>query len=336
MLERIVSDWPFKLLSLGLALALWVSITGEKRIPVDFDIPLDPQLHEDHILGETPPNQVTVRLIGPESVIRKLNPLAMTVRLDLTKWPPGEREIQLTETDLTGKPARADVEFFDPERVRLVVDERKRRQLKVTPKLTGELPDGYTLYRAQVVPEKVLVEGPATEVSTMTHIDTDPIPLDDTTRRFIKQISAVPDRPHVRLVDPQPLEVRVDVDISPVEKSFSDLLVQPSARNYDTKFRPSLAGVTLAGPPALLERITPAQIRITGDIAGLAPSSGSRRVPLQVTVDVTPEQSERITVRVIRPHQVTVRPAEPKDTQSNDSSGLTGFAPWPGKARWTR
>ena len=315
MLERIVSDWPFKLLSLVLAFAIWVSITGEKRIPVNFEIALDPQLREDHILGETPPNQVTVRLVGPESVIRKLNPLAMTVTLDLTNWPPGEREMQLTEAHLIGKPARADVEFFDPERIRLVVDERKRRQLKVTPRLTGQVPEGYTMYRALVVPERVLVEGPSKEVSSMTHIDTDPIPLDDTTRRFIKQVSAVPDRPHVRLVDPQPLEVRVDVDISPVEKSFSELPVQPSGRNYDTRFRPSLAGVTLTGPPALLERITPSQIRIIGDVADLTPASGSRRVPLQVSVDVPPEQSARITVQVIRPHQVTVLLSERKDTE---------------------
>ena len=315
MLERITADWPFKLLSLGLAFGLWVSITGEKRIPVNFDIALDPQLREDHILAETPPNQVTVRLVGPESVIRKLNPLAMTVSLDLTKWPPGEHEMQLTEAHLKGKPARADVEFFDPERIRLVVDDRKRRHLKVRPRLTGDLPEGYTLYRAQVVPEKVLVEGPSKEVSALTHIDTDPIPLGDTTRRFIKQVNAVPERSHVRLVDPQRLEVRVDVDISPVEKSFTDLPVQPSVRNYETKFRPAVAGVTLTGPPALLERITPAQIRIIGEVAEINPSSGSRRVPLQVSLDVPQEQAEWITIQVIRPHQVTARLSERKDIE---------------------
>ena len=143
----------------------------------------------------------------------------------------------------------------------------------------------------------------------------DAIPLDDTTRRFIKQVSAVPDRPQVRLVDPQPLEVRVDVDVSPVERSFADLLVQPSTRNYDCRFRPAVAGVTLAGPPALLERISPAQIRVIGDVTDLTPSAGSRRVPIQVAVDVPPEQSSRITVKVIRPHQTTVRLSERSDTE---------------------
>jgi YbbR domain-containing protein len=315
MLSWLIADWPFKLLSLGLAFGIWVWITGENRIPATFDIALDPQLPQEHILGETPPSQVTVRLVGPESVIRNLNPLAMTVQLDLTKLPPGEREMQLTEAFLTNKPARVDVEFFDPERVRLVVDERRSRQLKVTPIFTGTLPEGYTLYRAQVDPEKVLVEGPLKRVSQLTDIQTEPIELDDQTRRFIKRVAAVPGVPHVRLVDPQLLEVRVDVDVSPVEKSFSDLPVQPSIRSYETKFRPSVAGVTLAGPPALLERITPAQIRVTGDVGELSPASGSRRVPLQVAVDLPPEQASRVSVKVIRPHQATVRLSERSETE---------------------
>jgi len=117
------------------------------------------------------------------------------------------------------------------------------------------------------------------------------------------------------LIDPQPLEVRVDVDVSPVEKSFADLPVQPSARVYESRFRPAVAGITLTGPPALLERITPAQIRVTGNVADLTPSSGSRRVPLQVSLDVPPEQAERITIQVIRPYQVTAQLTERKDTE---------------------
>jgi YbbR domain-containing protein len=315
MVDRILADWPFKLLSLGLAFGIWVAITGEQTIPVNFDIALDPQLPANHILAETPPNQVTVRLVGPESVIRKLNPLTMTVRLDLTKLPPGEREMQLTEAQLTGKPARAQVEFFDPERIRLVIDDRISRQLRVSPRFSGELPEGFWMYRSQVLPETVVVEGPAAVVNAMTHVETEPISLELITRRFTKQVTAVPDRPHVRIVDPQPLSVRGDVDVLPVEKSFGELTVQPSSRAFEAQIRPSVASVTLAAPPALLERLTPAQIRVTADLADLSPASGPRRVPLQVTLDVPPDQGARFIVKLIQPHQVTVRLSARSDSE---------------------
>jgi YbbR domain-containing protein len=307
MLERLLSDWPVKLLSLGLAFGLWVSITGEKRIPVNFDIALDPQLRDDHVLATNPPTQVTVRLVGPESVIRKLNPLEMAVRLDLTGWPPGARELQLTEAYLVGKPPRAEVEFFDPERVQLVVDERQRRALNVTLKFTGDLPEGYTMYDAWVRPDKVIVEGPAAEVSTLTHVETDPVQLNDRSRPFLEQVSAVPDRPHVRIVDAQPLWVQVEVDASPVEKEFGEIPVQLAPRVDGANLTPDSASVTLAGPPELLARIEPQQIRVATDVSRLDASSGPQFVPLAATVDAPADQQARISVKAITPHQVTVR-----------------------------
>ena len=51
-------------------------ITGENHIVQDFDIPLEIQLRDDHILaGGNPPTKVIVRLGGPESVIRKIDPV---------------------------------------------------------------------------------------------------------------------------------------------------------------------------------------------------------------------------------------------------------------------
>lgn len=307
MLERLINDWPIKLLSLGLAFGLWVSITGEKRIPVNFDIALDPQLREGHVLATTPPTQVTVRLVGPESVIRNLKPSQMAVRLDLTGWPPGARELQLTEAYLVGKPSRAEVEFFDPERVQLVVDERKTRALNVTPNFTGDLPEGYTMYDAWVRPDKVVVEGPAAEVSALTHVETNPVQLNDRSRPFLEQVSAVPDRPHVRIVDAQPLWVQVEVDVSPVEKQFDEIPVQLTPAVELVERTPDVVRVTLAGPPELLERIAPQQIRVTADVSALDASSGTQRIPLTATVDVPADQQARISVKAVTPHQLTVR-----------------------------
>ena len=63
MLERVLANWPLKLLSAALAFAIWVFVTGEKRIVQDFSVPLDIRLPDSRILTETPPNTVTVRLL---------------------------------------------------------------------------------------------------------------------------------------------------------------------------------------------------------------------------------------------------------------------------------
>lgn len=306
MLERLVANWPLKLLSLVLAFGIWVSITGERRILRNFDIALDPRLRPDCILAVNPPTQVTVRLEGPESIVRKLDPLELSVRLDLTDTPPGEREVQLTEAHLVGRPPRVAVEFFDPPRVRLVVDEKVVRQLPTAPTLVGTPPRGYFVYQASVVPQTVLVEGPASEVGTLTHVGTDPVGLGGRVRRFIESVSAVPDRPHVRVVEPQPLEVRVEIDEAPVERRIEGVPVVPSDASGPTAFRPPAVEVVLSGPPELLERLVRSQLRAIAEVERDAGGSSTRRATVTAELDLPADQLARVSVRAVKPQQVAV------------------------------
>ena len=125
MLERILANWPLKLLALVVAFGIWVSITGEDHTVKDFTVPVEILLREDRISAAPPPTSATVRLEGPETSIRKLDPLHLAIRLDLEDSPLGEREVRLSDPHLQGLPQGVKIAFFDPERVRLTVDRRR-------------------------------------------------------------------------------------------------------------------------------------------------------------------------------------------------------------------
>lgn len=311
MLDRLLAEWPLKLLALAIAFALWVSITGEDRAVKDLDLPLEVELREDHILAGLPPTTVTVRVGGPETLIRRLEPVGLAVKLDLRDAAQGERDVQLTEEYLSGLPKRVAVNFFEPDRVSLVIDEKMRRELSVVADFLGEPPQGYSFYRARVRPETVVVEGPKTEVEGLTQLRTDPIRLDHRTRTFIESVNAVPDRPEVRIVDPQPLEVRVVVDAAPVELAFDDVPVVLTGQLHEASITPSTLRVTLTGPPALLERIGPAQIRAVADVTELEPGRQTHRIAVEAgVVDLPEEQLWRVGVKSVSPGKVAVRLTE--------------------------
>ena len=90
MPDRLLRNWPFKLVALVLAFAIWVAVTGENRIVKDFSVPLEIELSDARILASAPPNNVTVRLRGPEGLLRRLDPVSMAMRVDLGDAPPGD------------------------------------------------------------------------------------------------------------------------------------------------------------------------------------------------------------------------------------------------------
>src|SRR5262245_37441620 len=95
MLDRLLRRWHLKLLALGLAFAVWIAVTGEGRAVQDFSVPVEIALPASVALSSPAPLVVTVRLRGPESLLRRIDPYDLDVRVDLRDAVPGTRTVTL-------------------------------------------------------------------------------------------------------------------------------------------------------------------------------------------------------------------------------------------------
>lgn len=316
MASRILRNWPLKLVALGLAFAIWVAVTGENRIVKDFQVPLEIVHSDARILASAPPKNVTVRLRGPEGLLRRLDPVSMAMRVDLGEAPPGDHEVQLSKADLQNVPRTVDVEFIDPDRLSLILGRRLRKELRVAPAFIGQPPEGFSFYGAQVLPETILVEGPESEVKPLDSLATNPIRLDQRTAPFQVRVGAVPKGTYVRVVDPRPLEVRVEVDAAPVERTFEKIPVRLVGQIYECRLSPENLDVTISGPPAIVDGLSPHWVRLQADVSALQPSSGRQEVEVSADFqEVPPKSLARITVKSMSRRTVTVRVSDKRITE---------------------
>jgi YbbR domain-containing protein len=308
MLDAILRHWPLKLLALVLALAVWIAVAGESRVVQDFRIPVDFQLGSSFILEGAIPTTISVRLRGPETTLRRLQPFNLAMRVDLRDADVGERNVQLSESQIDGVPPGVAVEMIDPGRLSLTVTRRARRTVPVAPAFVGRPAAGRAFYWAQAKPETVEIEGPAAKVEAVAHVRTDPIHLDGRTLPFTVRVGAVPDAADVRVVDARPIEIVAHVDVAPVEASFDDVPVLLAGKIFEAVVSPTSVRITLSGPPTLLQAIRPTQLRAVADLEGLAPGREAHQVPLRLDfVGVPLEDLARITVRQLSPSKVRVR-----------------------------
>jgi hypothetical protein len=305
MPSRLFADWPLKLLALAIAFGLWVSITGEDRAVRDLDVALDVRLRPEHTLATSPPTKVAVRVEGPRTVIRQLDPLDLVVRFDLQDTALGPRDVQLVVSHLEGLPRRVGVVFFEPDRVSLIIERRLRRELPIVADLVGAPPPGHMLYGTRLRPPRLMVDGPESVVAHLNELRTGPLPLEQRTGPFSENLELAPAGPAVRLVDPRPVEVRVFIDTPPVERTFDAVPVAPAGGAGSPK--PAAARIVLSGPATVLARLGTEQIRAVAD-AGALDGSGERSVQLTVSVvDLPEDQLACITVKRIEPRSVAVR-----------------------------
>jgi len=308
MLERILRNWPLKLLALGLALFVWLAVTGENRIVKDFQVPLEIAVRQDCTLADLPPTAVEVRLRGPESLVQRIAPYGLAVRVDLRDASPGERSILLGPSAVMGVPRGVEVVYVEPDRLTLELDRKMRVFLPVVPSLAGSPPQGYAFYGARVDPDRVEVEGPRSQVESLSRLRTDPVSLDGRTAPFVERVSAIPDNPRVNVVDPRRVSVRADVDLAPVDRTFPDVPVVLAGSNDEAVPRPGRVSVTVSGPPALVGSLRPTQVRAVADSGGVAADGSADTVPLRVElVDVPLDEIGRLTIKSVSHETISIR-----------------------------
>ena len=144
-----------KVISLLLAVGLWLAVAGNPVAEVAITIPIElhnfPQNLE--IANERIP-EAQVRVRGPERLIRRLEPSEIHVELDLAGSKAGERTFDLSAQQVR-ESRELEVVQIIPTQVHLVFDERMIRTVEVRPRVMGSFASGVRVARVEANPATI-------------------------------------------------------------------------------------------------------------------------------------------------------------------------------------
>lgn len=204
--------WGLRLLALGIALALWFSISLEDRqelservveASISYDWPrnfviLDPQ------------SSVRVRVRGSSKQVRELNPYLVNVQIELTTTEPGTHTINLNPEDVL-VPGDLEVIAVEPNAIRVDLEREVSQRLPVIPQIVGEPPAGSVVEEAEVFPNLVLVSGPESLLAKIESLKTQPISLEGHAISFQEEVPVVSPDPLVQIVQPPRVLVNIPI-----------------------------------------------------------------------------------------------------------------------------
>src|SRR5437867_3784225 len=169
-----------KLLALAIALAAWFALSGQRRERISersYRIPLSLVNVPPQTMVASPlPGGVEVRVRGPFTALRQLQPERLEAVVDLIDGRPGERVHRFAPEDIN-VPPEVEVLAISPGEVRVVLDNIGERLLPIVPALTGDTARGAQVVDVTVEPRIARVVGPTTALEKMTGVSTEPISL---------------------------------------------------------------------------------------------------------------------------------------------------------------
>jgi YbbR domain-containing protein len=270
LLRRIfVEDWSLKLLSLAIAIALWLLVTGQNQpVTAHVNVQLNfirPQALE---ISNDPPRTVDVTLTGSRNKLDDLTSLDLVATVDVSDQRAGERVLRLADKAKITLPQGIKVDGFQPSAIPIRLEEIVDRQVAVEPKLEGKPDDGFEVYSVSPNKGSVAVRGPASRVNALLKIPTESIWLAGHKENFTAKDVAldVPD-PKVDLLDPM-VNVAIEIGERRIEKTFSGVAV---TTQDGRAVQPATASVTLLGVASYLDDLKPEELKIVLNNENLEP-----------------------------------------------------------------
>jgi hypothetical protein len=207
-----------KLLALAIALLAWFALSGQRRERISersYRIPLSLVNVPPQTMVASPlPGGVEVRVRGPFTALRQLQPERLEAVIDLLNGRPGERVHRFAPEDIN-VPPEVEVLAISPGEVRVVLDRIGERLLPIVPALTGDTSPGAQVVDVIVDPRIARVVGPAASVEKMTAVSTEPISLANRSSTFSATTTALPNVAGVRVREGQVVHVTVRMGPAP-------------------------------------------------------------------------------------------------------------------------
>ncbi len=245
-----LEDWSLKLLSLAIAIVLWLVVTGQNQpVTAHVNVQLNfirPQMLE---ISNDPPRTVDVMLTGSRNKLDDLTALDLVATVDISDQHAGERVLRLADKAQISLPQGVKVDGFQPSAIPIRLEPIIERQIMIEAKLEGKPDEGYEVYGIRPSKGSVAVRGPESRVNAIPKVFTESIWLTGHKQSFTATNLGidVPDT-KVDLLDPV-VSVEVEIGERAIEKTF----------------RVGPREVVVSGPPGLLDTLKPEDLEIVSD-----------------------------------------------------------------------
>lgn len=298
--------WPFrhlglKVLSVVLALLLWMIVSGEEMVERGLRVPLELQQVPVglELTGEVPAT-VDVRVRGATGTLSRVSTGDVVAVLDLRSARSGRRLFPLTP-DQVRVPFGVEVVQVQPSALAMAFEPSASRHVPVMPAVDGRPAPGYVVGALSADPRTVEVIGPESAVRRVTEALTEPVSVSGARDRVNQSVILGLIDPSLRLKNTRSAMVTVQIVPAPLERSLQGrpIHLRNVAPNLEAQAIPSAVGLTLRGSREALARVEADDIVAYVDLAGLGPGQYS----LTVHADSSPEAG----VTRIEPSSVQVR-----------------------------
>ena len=201
-------NWQLLLLSIVLSMVAWFFVSGRARVDAQLDLPVQfAGVPENLVIRGGLPNKISVRVRGPQGLVKSLDAKMPPVSINLSSLRAGANVVELRQDAI---PLSRNFEIVDiqPQRLTILADRFAVRTVNVIPRWDAVLEKDWELRTALVQPELTELRGPEQVLQGIESVETQTLPVNGTRPGLVEDTVAL-DLPEELTADPSSVLVRL-------------------------------------------------------------------------------------------------------------------------------
>lgn len=273
------SNLGTKLISVAIAVVLWMIVLGSRNVEATKEIPLEIITPSDIVPANEIPDHIAFRLSGPKAFLRTvLDRKEEPIRVNLSGAKPGLVTYRFFSDNIR-VPIGVKVLSINPTSVLIKLEYLKRREVPVKLELRGAMPDGFRIAKTEVRPEVIRIKGAESRVDSLSELVGTPIDVSNLHQSLDRELPLDLSRYNVQLDGPLP---HVLVEVEPVSANYR-------IKNVDVRVLTQLKYKVEEKTVSVLVRADPKDLKSLsrGKIYGVVDLSGKPKGKYTENVKVT-------------------------------------------------
>ncbi|MDR2901192.1 MAG: hypothetical protein LBV20_06700 [Treponema sp.] len=231
--EKIIENWPAKVLSVALAIILFVFHQISTLVEESFSAPLRIESNGQLVPSNSYEESVRITLRSDERNLNAIDREDIEVYVDLMDMTnPGTYRIPImvrkTGTTIGVDPLEIRV---NPSEIEIDLDYNAAKSVTVTPNFRGSLDSGYEMVSYSLEPTQIEIEGPRSIIDSVTSLSTEYIELTGRRSNFATTSRILASDPLMRFQGSGVVEVQGFVQELIMVRNFDNLPITVTGLN---------------------------------------------------------------------------------------------------------
>ncbi len=275
-----LSNLGTKLVSIAIAIVLWLVVLESRNFEVSKDIPLEIVTPADIVPANDIPDHISFRLSGPKAFLRAvLDRPEEPIRVNLAGAKPALVTYRFFSDNIR-VPIGVKVLSINPTAILIKLEYLKRRDVPVHVELRGVPPEGYRVVSTTIHPELVRIKGAESKVEAVTDLETTPIDVSNLRHPLDREAPLDLSRLGVQLDGPVP---RALVDVEPISANFKlNKVAVRVLTPYRYKLDEKTVTVSVRAEPKDIRTLDPSRVYGVVDLTGKP--KGTYEEPVKVVL----------------------------------------------------